>query len=311
MSYPQGRTDSQPPFSLVTTTHYLPLSAEIALQGFSLIATADHSNRMVFYDFPLKKEQVVKKRLIAKVSGDETRIYDLLTGQCVGFIGGGFYKWCEEYGDFMEKSLRHHCRNDDGVLQHASIAVVGEPGKMVASTADKWHKPSSVSSTMTHWLASFEARVPEFTFAILNSRDDAGFIQPLCDWMTPLIFSKLNVLRGMWTECPEFPEAANDTDSIIVVQGDEYSEAFIRCSKKQPKEWEEARPDVKASEFLFDGKDFKVERMGKFQGLIESGVEYLMNKYPEYRQHKSKRLNVYLIMTGNARNGPDMDERLI
>ncbi len=278
---------------------WLSYSGEATLEGLALRVNAK-DNEKVFADFPGRGDKnEFHEVVLANVGSTTTQIYSVTTGECLAMLDGGFKLWSESNETDLWKALQTFAKdaqNPDGALLTSAIAVVGAPGYCVLGE-DKWHAVSSIDAPICRSLNALETKHHEFQIAVLNRRPECGFKQPNCDWGSAYASLPQEVVVPAW---PQGPRRQHE-DGIVVDLGGGYSRAYTPTGEKIHAWASEFRPNVKANEFLFDGKEFHPERLGKLEGIFKEALNNLAEAHPELTDDKGV-LNAHIIGTGKARD---------
>lgn len=277
---------------------WLPHAAEATLEGLALRVN-EKENAAVLADLPHSAQFEINKVVLANVGSTTTQVYDTLTGECLAMLQGGFKTWTETDEAELLAALERFAANPDepeGELLPVCVAIVGAPGYAVVSD-EKWHAVASVDAPLCKFLAKLETQHHGFHMAILNRRPECGFQQPNCDWGSAYAALPLEAAKAAWPEGPR----EEDTNAVIVDLGGGYSRAY-RPDGVKIQEWAtEFRPNIKANDFLFDGKVFYPERLGKLEGVYKEALSNLAADLPGLRGETGV-MDVYIIGTGKARN---------
>jgi len=277
---------------------WLSYSGEATLEGLALRVNAKE-NGEVFADFPGQGEKnEFHEVVLANVGSTTTQIYSVTTGECLAMLDGGFKVWSKSNDTDLWKALQTFAKdpqNPDGDLLPTGIAVVGAPGYCVLGE-DKWHAVSSLNVPICQSFNALEIKYHEFHVAVLNRRPEYRYKQPNCDWGSAYASLPLEVVVPAW---PQGPRRQHE-DGIIVDLGGGYSRAYKPTGEKIQEWASEFRPNIKANEFLFDGKEFHPERLGKLEGIYKEALNNLAEAHPELTDDKGV-LNVHIIGTGKAR----------
>jgi hypothetical protein len=281
---------------------WLSYSGEATLEGLALRLNAKE-NGEVFADFPGRGEtNQFHKAVLANVGSTTTQVYCVTTGECLAMLDGGFKVWTESNETDLWKALRTFARlrkrsltNSDRDMVSTAIAVVGAPGYLVVGE-DKWNAVSSIDAPICRSFNALETKYHEFHVAVLNRRPECGFKQPNCDWGSAYASLPLEVVVPAWPQGPR----REHLDGVIVDLGGGYSRAYKPTGEKIQAWTTEFRPNIKTNEFLFDGKQFHPERLGKLEGIYKEALNNLAEAHPELTDDKGV-LNAHIIGTGKAR----------
>ena len=278
---------------------WLSYAGEATLEGLALRVNAKE-NGEVFADFPGRgATNKFHKAVLANVGSTTTQVYNVTTGECLAMLDGGFKVWSESNETDLWKALQTFAKdpqNPDGDLLSTGLAIVGAPGYSVLGD-EKWHAVSSIDAPICRSLNALETKYHEFHIAVLNRRPECGFKQPNCDWGSAYASLPLEVVVPAWPQGPR----RQHLDGVIVDLGGGYSRAYKPTGEKIQAWATEFRPNIKANEFLFDGKEFHPERLGKLEGIYKEALNNLAAAHPELTDDKGV-LNVHIIGTGKARD---------
>jgi hypothetical protein len=277
---------------------WLSHAGEATLEGLALRVNGEE-NAAVLADLPRSTKFEMNKVVLANVGSTTTQVYNAVTGECLAMLAGGFKTWTERDEAELLIALGRFAKspNDpEGDIEPTCVAIVGAPGYAVVSD-EKWHAVASVDAPLCRSLSKLETQHHEFHMAILNRRPECGFAQPNCDWGSAYAGLPFEAAKAAW---PEGPREEN-SNAIIVDLGGGYSRAY-RPDGQKIQEWAtKFRPSVKANDFLFDGKVFHPERLGKLEGIYKEALNDLAAALPELRDATGM-MNVHIIGTGKARD---------